>query len=511
MKYIPIVPHFEPQVSITQQEKVDRLAERLLLERPELAPPEIFRPFIPDTLHQAPSLHVDDLSAVSRLKPTRETSFFQDRARLRAGDDDVLLTCGSATEGYPDYCADFLGLGRPTWLHPVSPGGPLRVAEAAWEDRSVRRELVHRIRNKDLQYLHPHMGTLPIWELALLLGESSHHRFKVIAPTPEVTRWANDKVAFTETVTQLFGESAAPRSRHAWNESTLVSRMKELSEGCSFVGVKLPNSAGGDGNFVFDASDLQQRTAPEIQELVQSRIGDRWSGKQPMLIDVWETDVLCSPSVQTWIPPQKDCSPVVEGVFVQATEGQEGVFVGSQPAQFPHALTQEIVDRSWLLAKLFQNVGYIGRCSFDLVLIGESLGSCHIEFIECNGRWGGTSLPMLLMNRLFNDWVNQPYVVHLVQMPGLDRIPFSQLLDCLGDELYDRRTGKGQLILFNAARMKQYSSIPVVSLGDTWAAAARNAFERTPELFHELVQKYPNCRTGDGQQAESGPTGTLHL
>ena len=68
-----------------------------------------------------------------------------------------------------------------------------------------------------------------------------------------------------------------------------------------------------------------------------------------------------------------------------------------------------MVTRSWLLAVLFQRLGYVGRCSFDLLVVGESLATARAEFLECNGRWGGTSGPMMLMNRLFGDWATRPY------------------------------------------------------------------------------------------------------
>ena len=96
-----------------------------------------------------------------------------------------------------------------------------------------------------------------------------------------------------------------------------------------------------------------------------------------------------TPSVQLWIPPRLQGPPMVEGIFAQALANCVGTFQGSSKSDLPGSLSQEIVNSSWQLAELFQRLGYVGRCSFDLILVGDNLGSCRPEFIECNGRWGG--------------------------------------------------------------------------------------------------------------------------
>ena len=44
----------------------------------------------------------------------------------------------------------------------------------------------------------------------------------------------------------------------------------------------------------------------------------------------------------------------------------------------------------------------------DAILIGESLADARLHWIECNGRWGGVSIPMTLANRLTGDWARHP-------------------------------------------------------------------------------------------------------
>ncbi len=63
--------------------------------------------------------------------------------------------------------------------------------------------------------------------------------------------------------------------------------------------------------------------------------------------------------------------PVVEGIFEQLIEGSECLFASSRPTDYPSDLTQQIVDCSWLLTLFYQHLGYVGRCSFDMPLVGR--------------------------------------------------------------------------------------------------------------------------------------------
>ena len=283
------------------------------------------------------------------------------------------------------------------------------------------------------------MGTFAVWELAALLHAETGSPLKVVAPVPRLSRWANNKVAFAETVRRLFGAEFVPRTESAWNMAILAQRVQSLAEEAEAIGLKLPDAAGGDGNVVLQTASLRGRSLAEIQQFLKRAVAVlEWRGERELLVDIWEADVLCSPSVQLWIPPERQGTPVVEGLFVQIMEGKEGMFVGPLPAQFPAALNQEIADRCWLLARLFQRLGYVGRCLFDLILIGDDLQNCRMEFIECNGRWGGTSLPMTLMNRVFSDWMTQPFAVQVFHhIEGLNKVSFAELFDVFQDDLFD--------------------------------------------------------------------------
>ncbi|MFK7818704.1 MAG: hypothetical protein AB8G99_08290 [Planctomycetaceae bacterium] len=488
MRYIPIVSHQLPQPSSVMQRKVENLAADLLIENLELQLDESLRAYLPTGNTDGPALHIDDLTEISMIDHEGDPTFYQDRGRLRAGSEDTIVTCSRPVPGYEEYCTEQLGLGDPQWLRPADPHNSLHVAEAAWQDREVRRELTRRIRDGRLSYIHPHMGSKAVWQLAKLLHDASHRPIPVLAATPGLCRWANDKVQFTQTAKRLFGEGLVPMTLSAWNYANAAKHARAIAEQAEVVGLKVPDSAGSGGNVVLPSTKLRGKSLLEIERLLEKEftaIG--WTGNQPLLVSAWEEDVLNSPSAQLWIPADVDEPPVVEGVFVQATLGAEAKFVGNQPAQLPHALANEIVDRCWLLGRLFQLLGYVGRCSFDLILIGDSFQNSRIEFIECNGRWGGTSLPMTLMNRLFGDFAQQPYASHVCSIPGLNAISFRALVGDLGNDLYDSRTGNGRFILFNPGRMRELAGVSVIGLGETWEAAQVTAFTDFPKLVTQLL------------------------
>ena len=148
--------------------------------------------------------------------------------------------------------------------------------------------------------------------------------------------------------------------------------------------------------------------------------------------------------------------------------------------KLPHELERLIIDKSYLLAVLFQELGYVGRCSFDLILFGEQLENCRLEFIECNARWGGTSIPMTLMNRLQIDRRAQTYSILNTTIPGLDQFSFADLIRELDSDLYDSGTGSGVFILTNPGRVKAQSAIDVIAIGST--------AKKTDELLEKVLR-----------------------
>ncbi len=130
----------------------------------------------------------------------------------------------------------------------------------------------------------------------------------------------------------------------------------------------------------------------------------------------------------------------------------------------------ELITRRCLkLARVFQLLGYIGRCSFDMLLVGPNIHESEMEYIECNGRWGGTPLPMTMMNRMFSDWQTQPFTSRTLTIEGVTEVSFGELQRALSDQLYCHRTAKsGNCVLYNPQRALNRDEISVIALHEKW-------------------------------------------
>ena len=487
---VPIVAQYEPPDGSVERRAL-QFAERLLREQPALQLTDELRELTPSRLVPAPAVHLDDLTAIPLLSRFYDVSFLQDRARLRAGDGDLVVSCSAPCDRFESYCEQQLGLGRVEWLRVRDTvRNPLEVAVGSWVDRDTRGAIARDIRTRGLRYIHPHMGNTPVWILAQLLRRKTRCPIEVIAPPPALTKRVNDKGWIATTVARMFGPDRAVPGLEAWNYSTLANVVRHVASTAQVVVIKFPDSAGGAGNFVFDASLFRRLSPSRIRRELRERLGPLgWEGRGPLLVGAWETAVICAPSAQIWIPPEGDGPPAIEGIYEQLIEGLEGYWVGSVPAQLPEPVIEEIKERAWGLCRVFQRLGYVGRCSFDLLLVGQHAENGQVKFVECNGRWGGASLPMTLMNRLFGDWTSQPYATRECVIDGLERVTFGELLEVLEPDLFDARTESGRLIVYNPGGLQSRPGVDVLALGNTWEEARHVVEEEVPARLRAFLKR----------------------
>ncbi|MGI9227281.1 MAG: hypothetical protein ACR2PU_00675, partial [Gammaproteobacteria bacterium] len=91
---------------------------------------------------------------------------------------------------------------------------------------------------------------------------------------------------------------------------------------------------------------------------------------------------------------------------------------------------------------------YFGRCSFDAILIGRDLSQATLHWVECNGRWGGVSIPITLANRLVGNWQNHPFVIIEEGHLNLPDANLSWLLRIIKDKLYSpTKSAVGAVVL----------------------------------------------------------------
>lgn len=470
MSHIPVVPY---RLSSKPPDLVRRLvwvANGLKERVPGLQDtplPRITR----EALQSAPRLLLEDGSSIREPELQRDTTSYLDRARLRAGDGDLVICPNPVPTAFEDYCQEYLALGRVEWLQPSGRGNRRHLAHFLEADREAWQRLVEWVKEKETVVIDPYVSNLDVWDMARRLRQETGSQVFVLGAPPALSDWVNHKVHFIETVWDLFGQDATPETRIAGSLQEIVQAVRELANSCQRVIVKMPDSAGGVGNISLPSEEVWRNSREHFQVRLEKELcSRRWTPGVETVISPWLRDILASPSVQTWIPlPGED--PVVEGVFEQKIVGWQGEFCGCKPALFPTHLLQRMVDQGWLLARLFQELGYLGRCSFDFLLEGDAIPSSRTLILECNGRWGGTSLPMTMMNRILGNWKSVSYTVSFCGGPDLKHLGFQEILGAMGNRIFDVRDHRGFLILFNPTRLDLGLGIEVLAMGKSPAQA----------------------------------------
>ena len=442
-----------------------------------LRPFEAFRWRPDDPAH--PTLQLDDVSGIPFLADIAGVEEYQHRGRLRAGDHDVYVTVTPAAAGYEAYCQERLHMGAPEHLVADPVGPPIAVAKACTAGRTHRR-LVELARESNGMMIHPYMGIEAVWELAAKLSVDAHCPVHVLAPPPPTTWIANDKASFDELVTRVLGRGALAETLVASDEDGIESNLRALASRHPKVGLKRTRCASAMGNAVFDAADVQHEPAAR-HAVVDFLRRTQWPEGEEVLAVAWVRSDL-SPSTQLWIPPLGRGEPRLDGIYEQILKGQEKVFVGSRPSTLPQAVNQALGDSALLVGAALQELGYVGRCSFDHLVDGDPEGDFEVLFTECNGRWGGTSMPMSLLDRLVRG-PRPAYRAQDVVYPNLAGASLAELLRLAGDLMFDADTGRGRFIFYNVGPLEAHGKFDVISIGEDHVDAERGLLKILPKCF----------------------------
>ena len=441
----------------------------------KVRPYEAYRWRPDDTPH--PTLQLDDVSAIPFLVDIAGVEEYQHRGRLRASDHDIYVTVTPAAGGYEAYCQERLQMGAPTHLVADPVGPPIAVAHACTAGLTHAR-LVESARGAHGMMIHPYMGIEDVWELAAMLSVDSQAPVHVLAPPPPVTWIANDKALFDELVSRVLGRDVLVETRIARDATGIEANLRAVAAHHERVGLKRTRCASAMGNAVFASCDVQsERGAAHAVEAFLQRT--EWPEGEEVLAVAWlDTDL--SPSTQLWIPPIGRGEPRLEGIYEQILKGEEKVFVGSRPSTLPDAVNQELGSCAIMVGAALQELGYVGRCSFDHLLTGDLHGEFRVLFTECNGRWGGTSMPMSLLDRLL-DGPRPAYRAQDVVFPHLVGARFPDLLELAGDEVFRTDSGEGRFIFYNVGPLEGHGKFDVISIGVDPEDAERGVLEILPE------------------------------
>jgi hypothetical protein len=377
-----------------------------------------------------------------------------------AGDGDIVMIGGPHRPEFEAYCRDLLGIGDAAVVVPEGPPD-LPLAIRCVRDSALLAQICDVARRYGRLGLVPYLSSESAWTLASAIATQSGAPVWVAGPGPRLTRRVNDKLWFSERVTQVLGRCALPQTHYIFGPEALARRIARLAQGRDCVCIKIPDATGGAGNVILEAKQVTQIPLLRLREFLLQRLYELgWRDRYPLLAGAWESLVVASPSIQLWIPHRTMGAPVVEAVFEQIVE--EGHFVGATQSALPASWYQRVAQEAVHLGCLFQELGYFGRCSFDAVLLDSGV----LQWIECNGRWGGVSIPMTFLTRLIGHSQRPFVIVHRSEL----RIParsFADVVDRLkGRLLYRGGDPKGTVFL-TADGIEQGTGFHFLVVGDT--------------------------------------------
>ena len=416
-----------------------------------------------------PTLHLEDVSAIPFLAEIPGVEEYQHRARVRADSGDLYATVTPPDRHYDTYCLETLDIGQPEWINAHTRHDPLAVAQACLDDRPFAR-LVEVVRAAGCLAIHPYMSIEDVWILAERLARESGCPVSVIGSPPPVTWIANDKALFTALVTLVLGPEWTTETHEAQKTEALAALLLDVGRRYSSVGLKRTRCASAMGNLVLESSSVRNESISALTTLVADFLTrTEWPGDEPVLVVAWE-DAASSPSTQWWIPPAGHGDPRLDGIYEQILEGERKVFVGSRPSTLPEPVNDALRRASREVAHALQRLGYVGRCSFDHLVIGDSHGDFTLRFTECNGRWGGTSTPMHLVDRIVAG-PRPPYRAQDFSHERLTGVTFGEILERLGGDVFDQRRQTGRYIFYNLGPLAESGKLDVIAIGETQAEA----------------------------------------
>ena len=476
-KSIPVVSQYDAEVSPSERDRIAVLAARLLADEPALSDTHVFGPRVRSGLDDGPSLCFEDHSQVSLFSVTEDTPL-EYRTLLLAGDGDFMVIGGPRFLDFEAYCRNSLRLGHVEVRspHKSTTGKFVPTSKRCIADRRLFEEICELAAEHGRLNIVPYIGTGNAWELAGRISSCIETPVCVAAPPPRLTRRVNDKLWFTARVRDVLNRQASPLTYSVFGPAALAARVASLATRHPLVVIKVPDSAGSLGNLVFRSPDIDGLPLHALRQRIVDILAERgWLGGYPLIVGVWDQPVIASPSVNIWIPRPENGTPIIEGIFTQTLSGDEGEFIGAEPSELPYAMWQRLTHESAMLACLLQELGYFGRCGFDAVLVGDSLDGADVHWVECNGRWGGVSIPITLANRLVGNWRRRSVVI--VQRTKLEMPPrsFASVLEILEDRLLRRPSNATGVVLLTPGRVVDGSGLNLMVLAETKAAASTEA------------------------------------
>lgn len=474
---LPILSHLKVDLDQDQRSRIEALAREIRERDPHLTSTAAFGPRVTSGLGPWPNLILEDHSGIS-LCDTADDRRYSYRSLLLAGDGDIVGVSTDRNPAFEAYCRDALGLGQVEVWAPDSADALVPLTTRCTGDRRFLERMADLAQQHRGLNLLPYLGDGKAWVLAGAIADRTNVEIRVAAPPPRLTKCANDKLWFEARVEDVLGRGALPEVRIAHGPALLASHVKSLARRYASVAVKVPASASSFGTVVMDAAEVAGRSLAALRDSIFGSLAKTgWAGEFPLLVSAWEQPIVASPSVQIWVPHPSESLPIIEGVFGQSLAGEERAFVGAVPSSLSLADRRRLAGEAMQLAYLLQNLGYFGRCSFDAILLGDDNSEPKVHWVECNGRWGGVSIPMTLVNRLLGDWSRRPFtIIQKTHMTSRSR-PISDVMHTLDDMLFVPGRREDGVIILTPGPLEAGTGFDLLVLADSVAAAESMARE----------------------------------
>lgn len=466
----------QPRPSRSDARKIETLARALEPECRFDRDRSYFEPFARRGLDKGPMTVIGDVREIPLLA-AHSSSGIEYRLSTLARTGDVVVIGTGRNRDFEAYREQVLHLGTADYLETRQPTieNPLPTAVRCLKDADTYAALLQRVRSRRGTTVLSHITTGTVWALARKLGADSGLPMQVAGPLPTLSRMANNKLWFSKVTAGLLGPDAVPADIAVHSAAALTGRVRSLSQQNNRLVIKVPDSAGSVGNFVVSCPEVRDMGAHATHRLLTELLAPMDGNLHfPLVVQVWENRVLTSPSVQVWIPEPQDGAPIVEGLFEQSISGPRGTFSGAVRAVLPPELDDRLAREGLMLAGLFQKLGYFGRCSFDSVISGADFGSAKLLWIECNGRWGGVSVPMTFLNTLFGGAAIPEFVIHHAPGATRQRQSFSEGIAKVRDLLWTPGRDAG-VIFLTPSGFETGQNLHFVALDSTVERARRNA------------------------------------
>ena len=330
--------------------------------------------------------------------------------------------------------------------------------------------------------LHPYMAIEEIWTLAAQVQRDAGVPTVVLGPPPPVLWVANDKGLLDALIRDVLGVRWVVDTDRGTEIDAVTDALIRMSSRYPWVGLKRTRCASATGNRVFSSSEIEGQDRNDVREQVAAFLHrTEWEEGEEVLIVEWiKSDT--SPSTQLWIPPRGSGEPTLDGIYEQVLKGPEKVFVGSRPSRLAEPVHTQMGEASLAIATALQEMGYRGRCSFDFIVEHPGTDDAQARFTECNGRWGGTSTPMHLVDRCVKG-ARPAYLAQDIVHPNLVDAPFETLLDQLGDHVFDVERQEGTFLLYNPGCLVGSGKIDVVAIGEDHDRATEAMEVLLPQLW----------------------------